>query len=331
MIPFKPQLAGVARYLGNLHVKGSKPDIFLLSTPRSGSTWLMEAIAAEPGIRPCNEPLNLRKPEVVRRLGISSWSDLQSPAAQPAVERYLRRLARGGIGYAFKTPHPRQRGYHAYTNRVIFKLLFGCEDSINWLRSTFQAQIVGLIRHPIPVSISREQLPRLSALMAADYFHRLPARVQASARRIADRGDALELAQLDWCLQNKPLLESRTQLDLLVTYEQLVLQPEVVAGALISTFDLTRGDKVRESMDRLSGSVSKSSRESLAALENRGSDATALLAKWRRQVDPDTEHRLMKVLEELDIDIYRAGQLLPDPAYWLGPGYPSDPCTRRSR
>jgi hypothetical protein len=110
-----------------------------------------------------------------------------------------------------------------------------------------------------------------------------------------------------------------------------VLQPEVVAGALISTFDLTRGDKVRQSMDRLSGSVSKSSRESLAALENRGSDATALLAKWRGQVDPDTEHRLMKVLEELDIDMYRAGQLLPDPAYWLGPGYPSDPCTRRSR
>ncbi|MGH8501120.1 MAG: hypothetical protein ACREVE_01355, partial [Gammaproteobacteria bacterium] len=61
------------KYLCNFHRQGSKPNIFIFSTPRSGSTWLMELMLTQRGFKSCSEPFNLRFTEVATTLGIYDW------------------------------------------------------------------------------------------------------------------------------------------------------------------------------------------------------------------------------------------------------------------
>jgi len=65
----------------NIHLTGNSPNVFIFSTPRSGSTWLMELILTQPGFKPCNEPCNPWDPDVCQRLarlGITDWADFHS-------------------------------------------------------------------------------------------------------------------------------------------------------------------------------------------------------------------------------------------------------------
>ena len=43
--------------LANVHRQGEKPNIFLFSTARSGSTWVVEMLATQPGMKLIDEPL----------------------------------------------------------------------------------------------------------------------------------------------------------------------------------------------------------------------------------------------------------------------------------
>lgn len=282
----------------------------------------MEIIAADRKMRPCNEPFNLRKPEVVRRLGISNWESLASQESLPRIEEYLRRLAAGGIGYSWKNMRPFQRGYHFLTNRVVFKLLFACEERISWLRETFGANIIVLIRHPIPVSISREETPRLQALMRSETAASLTNNQRKFAEHVFEQGTQLEKAQLDWCLQNLPLLRHPDLADLLITYEQLVLQTEVIVDKVSETLNLVDNERVLEASNKLSSSVSKSSKASKKLLLDREDDQLSLIAKWRKTVSSVEEKNLMRILEEFGIDAYRYGNLLPSQEYWIGSNYP---------
>ena len=320
----KDTAARMLRYVSGVHIKGDKPDIFLLSAPRSGSTWVMEIIAADRYVRACNEPFNLRKPEVVKKLGIADWDTLARAESLPRMEEYLRRLSSGGFGYTFKNLRPFMNGYHFFTNRVVFKILFACEGQISWLRETFDSPIVGLVRHPIPVSLSREELPRLTSLLEFESARFLTPVQRKYAENILQHGSLLEQAQLDWCLQNLPLLRQPELLDLMFTYEQLVLQPDLIIDRLAETLRLEDRDALCEAYNRLSGSVSKSSDASRKILLNRQQNRGSVIAKWRDTVGESQERQLMNILGELGIDAYRAGCLYPDRKYWVGDDWPPE-------
>jgi hypothetical protein len=51
----------LVKALTNVHRQGPLPNVFLFATPRSGSTWLMEIIASQPGFKYYDEPLNPRR------------------------------------------------------------------------------------------------------------------------------------------------------------------------------------------------------------------------------------------------------------------------------
>lgn len=327
--------AALRRRLGELlrdncsvHRRAGKPDVFVLSTPRSGSTWLLETIAAEKGMRSCNEPFNLRKPAVVRRLGIDSWEALAADSALPAIERYLRAISGGRPGFGFKNPRPFEHGYNLVSRRVVFKLLFACEDRLAWLKERFDAQIVVLVRHPIPVSLSRQELPRLRALLASPVAELLTGAQRSFAEAIIASGTPLEQAQVDWCLQNLPLIRSRALADVFLTYEQMVLEPELIVEHLIDRLQLASADAVRASVSRLSGSVSKSSAQSRRLLEGRDRDRFSLISKWRDQLDAEREQSLMRVLEVFELDVYAPGRVEPSAPYLLG-AYPQRRCSGR--
>jgi hypothetical protein len=85
----RQSLSRVVRSVSNRHRPDGRPNVLIFTAPRSGLTWLMELIASQPGFKHCNEPLDLRHPDVVRGLGIREWNDLYSRSRDEHALRIL--------------------------------------------------------------------------------------------------------------------------------------------------------------------------------------------------------------------------------------------------
>ena len=127
----------------------------------------MELIWTQPGFKYCSEPLNIRSPKVRQELGVQTWVELYAESVTEKFLPYFQRWTDGSLGFA--NPSPFRRRYRPLSRRIVFKILHGGEDRIQWFKDKFQANVVFLIRHPIPTSLSREELPRLKAYVNSDY------------------------------------------------------------------------------------------------------------------------------------------------------------------
>ena len=61
--------------ISNIH-RDEGNNVLIISNPRSGSTWLMEMIWSQNKFKAINEPLNIRRKEIAKYLGVSSFSYL---------------------------------------------------------------------------------------------------------------------------------------------------------------------------------------------------------------------------------------------------------------
>jgi hypothetical protein len=301
----------------SLHRPSDLPNVFLLSSPRSGSTWLMELICTQPGFGYCESPLDLRRPEVRERLGITDWADLHRSGVETILEPYFRGLISGTI--PGRGSNPRRRAFRPWTRRLVFKLLQGAEDRIGWLADTFQGRVAYLIRHPIAVALSREQTPRLAALLGSEYRRHFSEAELALAERIDASGTNLERAVVAWCLENAvPLRDARADWAV-VTYEQLVVEPAPVLARLAERLLLPVPDRMMSRIARPSAVIKKSSGETQKLLNDTTTAARSeLVRKWRKRISPEEESRLMAIVERFAIDVYRPGEDFAGAAYWIG-------------
>jgi len=293
-------------------------DVFLFSTPRSGSTWLMELIASQPGFKFCNEPLNLRSPRIRRFLGTADWRQLYGDAATPLLHRYFASIHQGRLHLL--DPSPLSRYYRPFTRRIVFKIIHGGEDRVNWFRETFGGHIVYLLRHPIPVSLSREIYPSLDALLDGDYPRHLTAEQLRYARSIAESGTRLERGVLAWCLENVVPLRDMTDDWVVVSYEQLILDPRPVIERLAERCNLPRPERMLARLAVPSLVKRKSDEETRRALENGGTPRPWFAEKWRKQVSASDERQVMEILERFELDAYRHGDPLPAEWLWIPGG-----------
>lgn len=316
--------------ISNIHIPGPRPDIYIFSTPRSGSTFLMELLGAQPGMRVFDEPLNLHKRIICKELGVRTWEQATVMADRKRVYgRYFRRLAGNGVpamSLPFYWPDSR-----FITRRNTFKILHGGEDMIPWFQDTFGGRIVLLLRHPIPTILSHRRYPRLA------YFLRQPemrARFEPEQVAFAEEtiagDDRYAQGIVNWCLQNALALGPDRRDDwTVVSYEDLTIHPRTSVDWLTERLDLEPVDDGE--LDRLvskpSGSTVQSdsaTKEFFAQLDS-GQDRTYLIDKWRERVSPEQERLTFEILERMGIDYYEPGNLFPRDAYRL-PGVPlSDP------
>ncbi len=73
---FKKSVKYLLNIVSNVHIQGEKKNIFIFSTPRSGSTWLMEIIASQSGFKFYDEPFNIRRENVQKAGYFSDWDEL---------------------------------------------------------------------------------------------------------------------------------------------------------------------------------------------------------------------------------------------------------------
>jgi hypothetical protein len=312
-------LVQATRPFVNIHRPGELPNVFVASLPRSGSTWLMELIWSQPGFKHCNEPTDLRNPSVRKHLGIAEWEQLYDDEAGERLFGYFDGFCEGRLG--FLNPRPFSRYYRPVTSRIVFKLIHGCEDRLNWLCDTFDGRIVYLVRHPIAVSLSREVLPTLPAMLGGPYRNHFTGEQLAFADDVRRNGTRLERGVLSWCLQTSVPLQQATDDWIIASYEQLILDPAPIVRQLAAKLALPRPQRMLNQITRPSRSSRKSdgaTRRLLGAGDP--TRAQRLVEKWRDRVSEDDERRAMEILERFDIDLYRARDPLPDRRFWLADG-----------
>ncbi|HEX5166501.1 MAG TPA: sulfotransferase [Thermomicrobiales bacterium] len=309
-------LVHATRPFVNIHRPGSLPNVFVASLPRSGSTWLMELIWSQPGFKPCDEPTDLRNPYVRKHLGITEWGQLYSDDAGERLFHYFDRLCNGQLG--FLNPRPFRRYYRPATSRIVFKVIHGCEGRLNWLRDTFDGRIVYLVRHPVAVSLSREVLPTLPAMLDGPYRSHFTREQLEFAADIVRSGSKLERGVLSWCLQTSVPLHDATDDWVIASYEQLILDPATVVRHLAAKLELPNPQRMLDAIATPSQSSRKSDSATRKLLNaDAPTRAQRLVEKWRDQVSDADERRAMEILDCFDIDFYRAGDPLPDRRYWL--------------
>jgi hypothetical protein len=278
----------------------------------------MELIASQPGFRPIAEPFDLRNPAVRKDLGIEKWHDLCNLAAEAKIKNYIRYLF--DCRYSSRFKHPMKlKHYRPLTHRLVLKINTACEDRINWCRDNFNSRIVYLIRHPIAVSLSRSYCPRLEAFIDSDYRRHFTTEQIRYAEKIIGHGGKLEQGVLSWCFQNMVPLKHRTPDWCIVTYEQLVSEPDTVIDHMANLLHLPDRGRMKTHLLVPSNSSKKSDQQTQRMLKNRVDDSKNhwLIEKWREKVSPEEERNLMEIVESFGIDAYRFGSVLPSDSLWV--------------
>ena len=296
-----------------IHRGSTTNDILLLSSRRAGSTWLMEVIASEPGIRFVNEPL---RPEYVAKLKLPTELD-SLPADErkilgvpsPAEDRFRAlfadyRMTRTFGPYDFFSPQ-----FHWLTTRRIIKDVYAASIA-DWIQEqSFGFKTIYLIRHPIPtaLSMSRGCTLRIAANLKHPTFAQkfLNQHLVEFSWWMLDHGSELEMRVLEWCLDNIvpwTIVNTRQHDWLVITYEELMLSPDRSLQLIADHLGLRHVERLRQAMIRPSAST-HNSRVKLV----RSSDPVSLVQAWRSSVSAEMEKQVYAIIQEFGISAYEYG------------------------
>lgn len=217
-------------------------------------------IAHQPRIKTVREPFNIRKEPVRNMLGLSRWEELYSDENFPAIVSYLKNFRNNlKVDSGFKMERPFSDTWHPFTNRIVYKILHSMENRVEELKAQLDAKALILIRHPIPVALSREELPRLIAFQHSEFSKHFKREQLMFAEEITKKGTEFEKGIVSWCFQNKLLISSNTG-NLIITYEEMVTNRQCVIRKIASFLNLPAPKKMMVRSKKASGYTVKSSK-----------------------------------------------------------------------
>ena len=320
------------------HDQGERPNILLFCTRRSGSTWVLNTVAAHPGMRYVGRPfmtvLNSRWgnkiPDLKEAAGYTGSKTLRQIIHFEGESELRFREAAANIIYAkwhvYPTINYQASYFQTNTNRVIFQMTSGL-PLIKWFENNFDAHIVYLVRHPIPNALSIMKAgwePECYEFLENKFFvdsYLSNAQIDL-ARKIESGDDLLARHVLDWCLKNlvplREVAEGNASNWLFMSYEDLVLRPVQVLEHISSKLDL-------EDLDSMTQQVKLPSRTVSSSTVDRVEDVSYLIKRWRlpghpgnQTVSVEREQSLMKILDVFELDAYSAGRDEPTAPFFLG-------------
>lgn len=318
MIPLKEHLALLLRSLANIHSRGPENDIFLFATARGGSTWMMEILASQPGFKFYDEPFNVRRPNVQYAGVVREWREIMPEAGREAdLIRFLQDLQVNR--HRYMNPLPFRRQHRLVTNRIVFKI-HGLEHLINEIGSACQGQIVFLLRHPIPTTLSRYVFPRLDHFIASCHYQKnyLDDAQIREIRQIFCSGDNFQRGILSWCFENMiPLRFAETKHWLFVTYEELLLNSAKTCQTLAERLQLPRVDVMLRAIDTPAANIKMSKQDTLKILQDSNAlkRKMGMVKKWRDKVSDQDQKRCFEILHLFGLDAYQADRLVAHDRY----------------
>lgn len=302
------------------HEPGAKRDIALFCSRRGGSTMVMEAIAANRGVKFLDQPVEATT-ETLTAAQARLMPKVESGelvSLDDEMEARLRRLLDGIFEGSLPINAPWRfwrRDFDFRTDRLVLKIV-GAKALIDWFDRSYDLDIAYVTRHPVPQALSC--IRNGWTLTAKAYLHddafvsaQLDAATEAWCWDVLRCGSPLDRFVLNWALENVVplrLLPDRPHWTF-VSYEATVLDPQAVLRRLADALDLSDVDAMLRAVARPSRSSGLSTEVSRGLIED--GDRPALLASWRRHVSGDEERQAMTALDRLGIDLYRPGEDLP--------------------
>jgi hypothetical protein len=302
------------------HTPGPKRDICLFCTRRGGSTFVMEAIAADRGVKYLDQPLEITtesmtgaKTRAIPKFESGELVHLDSDE-EKVLRDYVESVLAGGIPVNAPWRFWR-RDFEWRTDRLVLKIV-SAKALVDWFATSFDVDVVYVTRHPIPQALSciRNQW----SLTAKPYLRNewfvtthLDAATEAHCWDLLRTGSPLEQLVLNWALENLVplrLLPERPAWTYL-SYEATVLEPVTILPRLAAALDLDDVDAMVRATSRPSRSSGLSDSSTRTSIE--AGDREALLRRWRSEVSEDEERSAMAILDRLGIDLYRPGDDLP--------------------
>ena len=305
--------------------QGDRPAIGLFCSRRGGSTWLMEIIGANRGVLPLNQPVEAFTPNLTpyqyARLPAFDRGVIVHPDAEEEAElkAYTDEIMAGRM--RVNAPHRFwRRDFSFRTDRLLLKII-DAKPMMDWFDTHYDLDIVYLVRHPVPQSLSCIRNgwgTSTKAYLRNEWFVEEviadPAAVDL-ARRLADDGTDLERMVLNWTVENLyPLkvLADRPHW-LALSYEETVLDQEKTFAQVSERLSLTDTDRMRRAAVRASASSGLSQRETLAAIAARDEDQ--MVGRWREQISESDRTYVAKILDTFGVTLYSADSATPT---WSG-------------
>ena len=199
------------------HRQGPRPNILLFCTRRGGSTWVLNTVAAHPGMRYVGRPFMTvlssrwrnRMPDLKKSGGYTGNKTLrQIIHFEGQDEKKFQKAASNIIDakwHVYPSINFRAPYFNRKTDRVIFQMTSGL-PLVQWFEGNFNVQVAYLIRHPIPNALSIIHAgwePECFEFLENQYFvetYLTPSQVDL-AKRIESGDDLLARHVLDWCLK----------------------------------------------------------------------------------------------------------------------------------
>lgn len=291
--------------VANLHTQGSQSNIFLFATARGGSTWVMELIASQPGMKYYDEPFNVRRHNLARTGLFPTWDDVMPDTANTEkIVRYLKDLEAGR--YRHMNPPPFRRNHRFLTNRIVFKI-HELEHLVGTIARRCNGMVVYLLRHPIPTTLSRSVLPRLEHFVKSRFYEDLLGEHRTrEIRALVAAGSHLQRGVVSWCYENVIPLTRRDFEGLFITYEELVLNPVRSRDLLVDRLDLPDRKAMQRAFDRPSANIAMSSAETRAVMSqsDQRRKRSRLVTRWKSSVSREDESAVSDILALFGLDVY---------------------------
>lgn len=309
-----------SKVISNVHIQGKKKNIFLFATPRGGSTWVMEILASQPGIKHFDEPFSIRRDNVLKVGRFQRWEDLMPEAGRDDdIIDYIQDLSNNNIG--IMNPAPFRKHHRFLTNRIVFKI-HELEHLINKIEKKCNGQVVYLLRHPIPTSLSRNMLPRLDLYLNSPIYREryLTKEQLKEGQNIFKSGSNLQKGVLAWCLENIiPLKYSDTNDWLIVSYEEILLNPVNTCEIMAKKLDYSRADLMLNMVDCPAVNINMSAKQTADILKDSDAERRRrkLVTKWKVRVTEEDEIQCFEIMSLFGLDAYSKESYVASEKYIL--------------
>lgn len=211
-----------------------------------------------------------------------------------------------------------QKGFSFCPKRMVIKVV-DAKPLCEFFEKTFDAKIIYSTRHPIPTSLSvlrnRWGLTADAYLSNKEFVERyLDSKQFSKCMDIMSADHLLSKYVLNWGLENIVIFKyySLHKDGLFLSYEELVTKPEESIRFLMEKFDLDNFSRMMAALKSPSQSVRfYSEKNFIKHWQTKVTDPQIFISSWRKDVDENYEIELLKILEMLEIDLYRAKDNYP--------------------
>lgn len=297
---------------GAVQFTPEKKPILIFGLRRGGSTMVADAVAVNKGVWYTNEPFAVLPKHPGYETRKAALPEAMHSHFFELEGQDLERFAAYTDDHLHATYRDqgtaRRAGMPPKANRVCLKIL-NAPWMLPWFADQITAHAIALLRHPggqVTSTLRQNWGFPLEAYVQRPNdmaLHFAPDEI-ASIAEALERGDRWEIGVLDWVVQAVPLMKAEAHGVPLVTYEDVVRDPEAFVDDWLCG---TCGLEDRAAMIATFGKPSGSSRLSTDSVNNliSAGDRDAVVERWRKDVTDEQLRVGQDILDRFCIDLYR--------------------------